>query len=388
MKYLFYNSYCTGRCGLSNSIMSLEVGAILAYLTNRVLVIEGNVSPPANLVSYANEITNRHRSKITDLLEMPVPFLNQEQTDLGALTRQELFTESLLDSVFYYPSVLDIQTPNFEFFQHGRPYAFTCPDDYSEVEVLALSGGPEYGKARHKMYNFGFYSTIFYLGEEWKPKIKNVLRRMRPKAHFTEFADRVSETLGQFNAVHLRRGDFKRTAGKSVLLRQPSEVLERLDHNFGRDERLVILTDESEDVFVKEIQSCYRDHIVLDRFILDEFRKEFLDLPQHDSVALAFLSQLIAAEGKDFIGTMTSTFTSLIQRCRGNKGKEERFKFLWNEIPAQGIELRPGTTPLNDHVPLHPNGEMIEQYDGPYSWNRYSPRIDIGWMREWPESFL
>ncbi|HEV2799638.1 MAG TPA: O-fucosyltransferase family protein [Pyrinomonadaceae bacterium] len=388
MKYLFYNNYCTGRSGLSNGIMSIELGVVLAYLTDRVLVIEGNVSPPANLVSYGDRVSNRHPSKITDLLDVPVPFLALEQIDLSTLSRRELFDESLLDSVFYYPANLETDTPDFEFFRQGRPYKFTYPDDYREVEVLALSGGVEYGKARHKMNNLGFYSTLFYLGEEWKPQVKNLLGRMRPKKHLADFAGRVAASLGRFNAVHLRRGDFKRTVGKSVLLRRPSEVIERLDHNFARSERLLILTDESEDAFVKEIQMAYRDHVVLDRFILDEFGQEFLDLPQHDSVALAFLSQLVAAESEDFVGTMTSTYTSLIQRQRGNRGRDERFKFLWNEIPARDIELLAGTTPANEEVPLYPNGEMVEQYAGPYSWNRYCPRIDTGWMREWPESFL
>ena len=32
--------------------MSIEVGVILAHLTNRLLVLDGNVPPPANVVTY------------------------------------------------------------------------------------------------------------------------------------------------------------------------------------------------------------------------------------------------------------------------------------------------------------------------------------------------
>jgi hypothetical protein len=388
MKYLFFNNYCTGRSGLSNGIMSIELGVIFARLTDRVLLIEGNVSPPANLVAYGDELSNRHRSKITDLFDLPVPWLAHDQVDLRSCTRQELFTESLLDSVFYYPANLNIKTADFDSFRQGRRYAFTYPDSLQTVDVLALSGGPEFGQYRYKMHNLGFYSALFYLGEEWKRKIRELLRLMRPKEHFTELARRVVQSLGTFNAVHIRRGDFKRVVGKSVLLREPGDVIERLDNNFSRSERLVLLTDESDDPFVREILSCYPDHVVLDRFILDEYKREFLELPHHDCVALAFLSQLIAADANDFVGTMTSTFTSLIQRWRGNKGKDERFKFFWNEIPAEGARLLPGTTAKSDIVPLRPNGEMIEQYEGTYSWNRYCPLINTGWMREWPESFI
>jgi hypothetical protein len=31
---------------------------------------------------------------------------------------------------------------------------------------------------------------------------------------------------------------------------------------------------------------------------------------------------------------------------------------------------------------------MVEERDGPYSWNRVSQRLNPAWMREWPESFL
>ena len=31
---------------------------------------------------------------------------------------------------------------------------------------------------------------------------------------------------------------------------------------------------------------------------------------------------------------------------------------------------------------------MIEEFEGPYSWNRVSQRLNPAWMREWPESFL
>ena len=31
---------------------------------------------------------------------------------------------------------------------------------------------------------------------------------------------------------------------------------------------------------------------------------------------------------------------------------------------------------------------MVEEFEGPYSWNRVDQRINATWMREWPESFL
>ena len=67
MNYLYYNTYLSGRSGLSNNIMSLELGVVLAFLMERVLVVEGNVSPPANVVDYGGRVSNRYPSKVTDV---------------------------------------------------------------------------------------------------------------------------------------------------------------------------------------------------------------------------------------------------------------------------------------------------------------------------------
>ena len=118
-----------------------------------------------------------------------------------------------------------------------------------------------------------------------------------------------------------------------------------MDHHFRRDAPLVLLTDEMSDPFFTDIRRNYPNSLFLDQFILDNYRKDFLDLPCHDSIALAFLGQLIASESQDFIGSMTSTYTSLIQRYRGNSGKVEPFKFLWNELPDSDMKLERGRQP-------------------------------------------
>jgi hypothetical protein len=389
MKYLFYTTYCSGRTGLSNSIMSTELGVLLAFLTDRVLVLDGNLSPPANLVAYDGKLSNRHRSRPTDLIELPVPWLEAEQIDSeGRGPSMELTDRSLVESVFFYPASLDLDSEDFRRFAQGRRAAFTYGGEYRDAAVLRLSGGPEIGDNRYKMHNLGFYAPFLYLDTASKEQVHRLLRAMHPKRHIVELADRATAALGTFNAVHIRRGDFKRTYGRTTLLRRPREAIEVLDHNFSRRDRLVILTDEGDDPFFAEIVQAYPHTVLLDRFILDELDQEFRDLPHHDSVALAFLCQLIAVRARDFVGTMTSTFSALIQRWRGSRGLDERFKFLWNEIPAADAAILRGATAINRCVPMRPDGTMVEEFEGPYSWNRYDPRINSAWMREWPESFL
>jgi hypothetical protein len=69
------------------------------------------------------------------------------------------------------------------------------------------------------------------------------------------------------------------------------------------------------------------------------------------------------------------------------RGLDERWKFLLKQA-ARRVGGAPGRTAINHAVPMRPDGTMIEQLEGPYSWNRFDPRLNSAWMREWPESFV
>ena len=253
--------------------------------------------------------------------------------------------------------------------------------------VLALSGGPEIGQDRFKLHNLSFYSYLLYLGEAERQAVHEVLRQTRPKAGFRELAGVIAADLGEFNAVHIRRGDFKVTLGVTTLDRRLDHALAVMDQSFSRGDPLAVLTDDRHDPFFDGLERHYPQSVFIDDHILEHYPSEFRALPTTDSVTLAFLSQLVAARSRDFIGTMTSTFTSLIQRFRGNAGREEPFKFLWNELPAEGDQIEPGRHAFSECVPMEA-GVMVEEFPGPYSWNRVNQRINPAWMREWPESFL
>ena len=163
MKFLYYNTYCSVRTGLSNNMMSLEVGVVLAFLTERVLVLEGNVSPSSNMVDYAGRVSNRHPSRLCDLVEMPVPWMDATQVDLRALDSKELTESHLMDSVFYYPPTLDTTSADFHSFARGRTNLLTCGEELGPTTVLRLSGGPPVGEIGLKVHNFSFYLLVLLL---------------------------------------------------------------------------------------------------------------------------------------------------------------------------------------------------------------------------------
>jgi len=380
MKSLIYTIYHEGAVGFSNVVMSLELGVVLAGLTDRVLILKGNKTPTANVVQYDGLVRNTYPSRVTDLIDPGVPWIDAGSVNLDAFAPHEISDKPAWDSVFHYPPHLSTETDDFRSFFDRRMHHFTIGETLEHVAALSYAGGPENN-------TLGFYSSFFYLDEPSQRRAFDILGNVKPRAPYADFARRVADDLGPFNAVHIRRGDFKKTFGVTTLDRRPAEAIEALDHHFSRSDRLVVLTDEARDPFFDEVKAAYSDIVFIDHHMLEHYHAEFQDLPAHDSIALAYLSQLIAARSDDFIGTMTSTFTSLIQRMRGNMGKEEPFKFLWNELPAPGDKLERGSHPVSDCIPLE-KGIMVDQREGPYSWNRVYDRLNPAWMREWPESFL
>ncbi|MEM6462753.1 MAG: hypothetical protein AAF724_12630 [Pseudomonadota bacterium] len=380
MKSLIYNVYRNGAAGLSNLIMSVELGVVMSVLTDRVLVLKGNNTPVANIVQYDSLVTNTYMSRVTDLLDLGVPFTNLEEVNTSSYVPHEIGSKSAWESVFCDPENMSVDTDDFGAFAKGRTDFISIGDELQHVPVLSYSGGPEAN-------TLSWYSFFFYLGRTAQIQATDALRRIRPKAPYTEFSERVVGTLGDFNAVHVRRGDFKKTAGVTTLDRHPKEVIESLDYHFNRNDLLVILTDEARDPFFDEIKSAYKNHLFIDDHVLNDFGRDFCDLPQHDSIAMAFIAQLIASHSQDFVGTMTSTFTGMIQRLRGLKGRAEPFKYLWDELPPPGVEVKPGSHRPGNEVPLN-KGIMVQEFEGPYSWNRFNQRLNAAWMREWPESFM
>jgi hypothetical protein len=387
MKYLDFTLYLRGNCGLSNLMMSMELGVVASFLLDRVLVLEGNVPPPANLVNYpGTDVTNRRGSRVTDLVELPVPWLEDWQVDYDPALAVVMSRGHAMHAVFPWPDAGDAPSADLLRFARDRRHILRQTEASRAAPVVRLFPRPADGMS---MENFAFYSYFFYLDAPTRRAVHALLRRMRPRAPYAELAAQVSASLGRFNAVHVRRGDFKETFGVTTRDRTAAEAIRVLDESFAQDDTLLILTDERDDPFFDEITAHFRHAVFVDHHILRHFHDEFFELPYHDAVALAYLSQLIAADSIDFVGTMTSTFTSMVQRYRGNRGRVEPFKFLWNEIPDPDCEVTlRGSHPPSDCIPLHPDGRLVEQFAGPYSWLRYNERINPAWQREWPESFL
>jgi SM-20-related protein len=368
-----FTLYRRGSAGLSNLRMSLELGVVLAELTDRQLVLDGDVTPIANIVRYGDpQISGATPSRLTDLFDLGRPWERLENLEFPLGEVQMISEHSAWHLMVAGSGELDANSADARAFRANRREVVHLTDSLNCAPALGYSGGPDAN-------TLSYYSYFFYLDQQTRSRARTALSRLQPKPALSALANEIAAGLGPFNAVHIRRGDFKQTFGTTTLNRAPQEAIEALDRHFRRDEMLLILTDEADDPF-------FTTHLFIDHHLLAAHRDKVLSLPTHDPIALALLSQLIAAHSKAFVGSMKSTYTALIQRERGLRGLEEPFRFLWNEIPLPDDPSTRGKQKINTHVPLV-DGVMVEEYSGPYSWNRVHPSLEPAWMREWPESF-
>lgn len=389
MSWFRYPLYQHGSCGWSNAVMSIECGLVLAHMTGRTLALEGNRSPPANLRAGGGveRLTGQRpaRAKVTDLYEMPVDWIEiaPDQPLGGPGETLIISDDSLMETVYHFSSENDTRGPDFQAFLNRRPKTVLCDERLAMFPVLH----------HENVLTLCSYGYQFYLRPEERRSVHSMLRKFRPRSPYLELVDRIVERVGPFNAVHIRLGDFRQTYGTTTRLRTIREVIAVLERHFDRDQTLMICTDESENVdFFAPLLSAFPKTVMLDTYLVEdaELGRLFSDLPFSDDMAMSLITQWVAAQSDDFIGSMTSTFTAMIQRLRGNRGAREDFKFLWCEIPDPGTKLEAG-----QHEPARTiafeQDRLVETTTGPYSWTRLGLWVGheyYAWFREWPESFL
>ena len=214
MRRLFVPGYY---CGFSNNKMSLDIAIVLAHLTGRVLV-PYRFRLPRRLPG--PEPGRRARaSSVPDLFDIPVPWSDEYLFKTwisvpGALDRA---WAPVFESVFCFPGTDPPDDERLPAFRNGRRHVYT----------FARAGARGAGPAHHT-HTLGHYSYFFYLDEERRRQVVDLMRRVRPKRPYLEVADRIAASIGSFNAIHIRRGDFVQNE-----LSQKEDHARRLDQRPG-----------------------------------------------------------------------------------------------------------------------------------------------------------
>jgi hypothetical protein len=348
--------------GLSNQRMSLDMGVALSIYSGRAfapydfkrLVHSGRVLQ-GQLARY----------NITELFELPVPMLDEEASFVpwSSLASKEFSPDHLGRHIFVDETLVSDQ--RFQEFLGRRKLTVTDLNVmYEDLTVLNLAS----------QRNFCNVAPMFYVKEELRNKILHAVRKVIPREIYREVALEIAESIGFFNAIHVRQGDFLNT-DHPFDIKDPESLLSSVDGIFERDKTLVICSDEEASpnfALLREHFEC----VMLESYILEtpSLRQIYDDLPLQDEAIMGLICQLVCEHADRFAGSLRSTYTNYVHRARG----EVEMLFI-NTLERPNVKITEGRF-------------EITQADKEFSWWRTGWCMDvdpstIAWMREWPEVF-
>jgi hypothetical protein len=367
---LFFPGYYSG---FSNNKMSLDIAVAVAYLTGRTLVPYRFRMPRRALVD-AEPDRVFEPILVPELFEIPVPwsdaYLFKTWVSLPGATY--CAWAPVYESVLCVPSPPPADDTRFVQFRNGRDFVYSFNEQEEQADDLIIS-----------TRSLGQYCHFFYLDDQRRRQVIELLQRLRPKHAYRYAAERIAASLGQFNAIHIRRGDFvhnelsqkKITRAASI---NGQEIVANLASRMARDEPLLVCTDGSsrEELF-GPIQNYFRDVVFLDRYLRESTvaRDIVRELPRADESVDALLAQLVASRARVFAGTLFSTFTALIHRLRSFSHQETRFLYCYNDFLSPLIRFK--------------ECEFLPVDGGQFTWNRIRYPVSpdaYSWLREWPEA--
>ena len=198
------------------------------------------------------------------------------------------------------------------------------------------------------------------------------IRKVIPKQVYRQAAAKIAESIGGFNAIHVRQGDFLNT-DHPFDIKDPESLLSNVDGIFDRDKTLVVCTDDEASpnfALLREHFEC----VMLESYILEtpSLRQIYDDLPFQDEAIMGVICQLVCEHAEKFAGSLRSTYTNYVHRARS----EPEMLFI-NTLDRPNAKIIEGRF-------------EITQPEKEFSWWRTGWCMDvdpstIAWMREWPE---
>jgi hypothetical protein len=304
--------------GWNNIRMTYELIGSISYVTGRTIIL-----PPKGYCLFLSEHSDKESFfDVWDILdkEKYTSQYNCIEYKDSPLTKYESDTQ-------YFDGIckdvqcilfedLDINWGPQQFPNKGLIYQsiedvnhfneFNCDDRklynvYSEDSIIHFP--------RNLLGHFGYhiYPPNDIAANVMRDKVKNgvVYRK-----EFKTLADELilSFSDGDFDALHIRRNDFK-YVHTDLVNKQYENLLEMIDGRVRKDKPLFIATDEKDLSLFNDLKKQYNVTFLND---LKETHK--LDL---------VIDGLICSESTTFLGSRMSTFSDNINILRGYKGKKD-----------------------------------------------------------------
>lgn len=298
---------------LNNTRICFETALILAYLARRVIVIppgyRNRDEPPWD----GNKFRPLHPSEFLDFehLATILPTIPYEGHTLRTVGRRCDVININIDpgtAVFCYPKIPDpgsLDAQRLREFAAGRRRFLQFTPALVDCWTLNIQR-PTLGP---------FYAFFYFSDPAHAVDCKRLIRdhvRFRPA--ILEAGSRIALYLGDFSALHVRRGDFFRQYPEQDV--RPEQILRSIQRVGVRSRRLYIASDEMERDFFSPLTRRYQTFFI-DHFVAGLWR----GISNED---IACIEQVVCALAGVFLGTRLSTFSSYITRLRGYWGRPDQ----------------------------------------------------------------
>jgi hypothetical protein len=362
---IYFQNHRKGKSGLNNHVIPYTLAVALSNFLEREFFFDHEIPtitlpplrPEGRLESRIRHVIDAPRSLVSDLLAIPGRRVFEiDRTEEGKHYVEDPMLMFMTDRANRDKFA---DTMIWNFFSLGRG-----PLIKEDLEKFRLI---EFGD--NCIINASFF---FFLEREAKQRLLDSIKVIY-RIELETLGAKIADSLGRFNAIHLRLGDFQTIYGSDGYTIEPEMFASLLRVVFdGTDLPVLIATDEfqQKDAFRKILEG-YRYEFI-DEIILADYFDDFRSLPFSDFNSLAIINQLICAAGERFVGTCRSTFTSVIHRLRQERFGKTDFDFF----PDERVRRH-----LDSNLRTVPDGK------GFFEWNRYSAFAEHyeypAWMREW-----
>lgn len=358
-----YISFNPCFCGLCNVIMSYEVAFAISYITKRKIIL-----PPKTWISHVEKFVDiwsifdkevaKSEFNCVEFDDVPeiknnIEKINGERFSFQNITNYvkdlcdiKIFSNSNQNTVLYESSVvfsgIQHNTEDFKNFVGKRKIVYlNFPNKFIHFDENL----------------FGSFWYHVYPGNSLKRDYlkEKINKTFRYRQKFYDMSEIVSKQLGEYNALHVRRGDFLHTMNDNYLdsVESGRKILKKILPLIPVNIPLYISTDETNLDFFEPIREFYKIY----------FYKDFdYDLNDLDR---AVLEQVICSNAKDFHGSWLSTYTKRINVMRGCDGKYAPDWKAYNYVPS--IEETPN---IDNPFPWN------SRDDGLWHWN-------LSWHPQW-----
>ncbi len=362
---IYFENHNNGRTGLNNHVIPYTVCIAISNFLERDFYFDHEI--PASTLPHFHaagplkeqleHVITSPRSLVSEVLDIPVRRRFEIDRDIAKKLRVDdpmlmFMTDAIQREKFG-------STMIWNFFSLGRSPLIR--EELNEYDLV------EFGN--NCIINASFF---FFLEREAKRRLLDSIR-IKYRGELERLGEKIRSSLGRYNAIHMRMGDFLTFYAADGYSIEPAEFARLLRAAFpDRDVPVVVATD---DFYEREAFSTILDgfkYSFIDETILGEFFEDFKELPFTDFNSISVLNQLICSGAENFVGTCRSTFTSVIHRLRQERAGRTDFVFFPDARTRR-----------------HMTADFLFVPDGQgfFEWNRYSAFAEHyeypAWMREW-----